>query len=109
MRGQNLTISATAKDNYKTAVTGGTVNVLIEYLSIPLANKTAPLCSVLSKAHSVVPSIPACPVPPLELKQVQVTEPIPSSFPAGTYAGQVSATDETGRVIQCVKFNMKIN
>jgi hypothetical protein len=63
----------------------------------------------VSQAHAAVPSIPACPVPPTTLKQLQFNQFIPNSFPAGPYSGMVNATDQTGRVIQCVQFNFNLS
>jgi hypothetical protein len=62
-----------------------------------------------AQAHDTVPSIPACPVPPMTLKQLQFNQYIPNSFPAGPYSGTINATDHTGRVIQCVQFNWNLS
>jgi hypothetical protein len=33
---------------------------------------------------------------------------LPNSIPPGGYTGQVEATDQSGRIIQCVQFNFTI-
>merc|ERR1711916_368413 len=107
-KGHNITGTLTAIDTYKTAVTGGTVSVLVEFLGIALVNQTIPLCTVLNEAHNADPLIPGCPVPPTTIKTVKFNQYIPDAFPSGDYSGQVSAVDQTNRVIQCAKFKWTI-
>ncbi len=45
----------------------------------------------------------------MTLKQLQFNQYIPNSFPAGPYSGTVNATDQTGRIIQCVQFNWNLS
>ena len=81
----------------------------LKYGIIPIYSKTLDLCTLLSEAHAKDPAIQECPIKPYTQKKVTFNEMIPNTFPSGTYKGTANVTDQSGNVVQCVQFDMKIS
>merc|ERR1739848_423027 len=74
-------------------------------MGIPIYSKTLDLCTLLSEAHAKDPAIQECPIKPYTQKKVTFNEMIPNTFTSGT----ANVTDQSGNVVQCVQFDMKIS
>lgn len=97
-RGRELTVRV--KGYLAEDVTGGIVDVLVQYNGIPLIKDKMEICEALKQE----PTLPQC---PLKKGPWDVTYKgkIPLLIPPGKYSINGSATNQNGKPISCLKGN----
>ncbi|KAJ3319731.1 Phosphatidylglycerol/phosphatidylinositol transfer protein [Boothiomyces sp. JEL0866] len=98
--GQPIVIAASG--SLSKAVTQGTiVNVSVKLGFIPLINKKLDFCAEAAKVNI------SCPIAPGP-QQIQLTEVIPSSAPAGTFDLQITVDDPSNQEVVCLSGKVQI-
>ncbi|KAJ3256761.1 Phosphatidylglycerol/phosphatidylinositol transfer protein [Boothiomyces macroporosus] len=98
--GQPIVIAATG--SLSSTITQGTVvNVAVKLGFIPLINKKLDFCAEAAKVNI------SCPIAPGP-QQIQLTEVIPSSAPAGTFDLHITVDDPSNNEIVCLSGKVQI-
>jgi hypothetical protein len=98
-KGQSLNVVASVI--FGEQVTGGNVQVTAKYGIIPILDKTYDLCALLPDIQQ------KCPVTP-GTHNATVTETIPGAAPSGHYTGSAVATDQNGKQLACIDFDIHL-
>ncbi|KAJ3268718.1 Phosphatidylglycerol/phosphatidylinositol transfer protein [Terramyces sp. JEL0728] len=98
--GQSIVIAASGALS-STIVAGTVVNVAVKLGLIPLINKKLDFCDEAAKVNV------SCPIAPGP-QQIQLTELIPSSVPAGTFDLHITVNDPSNNEIVCLAGKVQI-
>lgn len=94
-------IHVVAAGNLDKTITDGDVHIVVKYLGIKVLDNHSSLCSLLEQAGQ------KCPVPAQPLS-IDISQPLPSSIPSGSYEAQINAVDQNGQEVTCIKVKFKI-
>jgi len=96
--GENLTVTATG--NLDETVTGGIIEVSLQYSGITILNTNLSLCS------AIVPFL-QCPIAQGPVS-ISITQYIPSEVIPGSYTGQVNIYDQNESPVACISLSFNL-
>ena len=85
-------------------INGGTYDVDVEFLGIPLAAESGDICDIKQGDFSI-----ECPVKASPKTEIKGTFVIPDEAPEGDYRVTVSAASEKSEEIFCAEFDFTID
>jgi len=81
-------------------ITGGTMNLMITYLGIPVYQQTTPVCQLVPCPYAATANAAASLIVPASA--------VPSIAPSGTYVGVSRITDQNGAELTCIQLEFTL-